>query len=192
MKIDIEHIKESTLFKWRWNTQHGFLLVCGAAGGGGGGGAAQDALETNYQIFADGNDGRVGGWTWVRRGETTFPASGGNGGNGGDAGELLKYNEDKTVARTNDGGGDGGKGGLASLGESRLISNGKSGGKGYPGETKFFTFDDLDYDEPFKIIIGKGGEGGRGGNGYKPGSPGERGKDGYVLFIPVFVNENSS
>ena len=160
----LHRITESGNFEWPWAAPTGLAIITGAAGGGGGGGGAF-CLE-GLNVFGAGGDGGGGGG--LNEGHPV---------NGID-GKGCHYG----------GGGDGGAGAVAPPAEGRLVSNGGTGGKGFPGETLLVELQGLSKGDELKLEVGRGGGGGGGGEGYGTGSTGAIGADGFVVFVPLHVD----
>lgn len=161
-----KRIVKSGVFEWPWTESHGLLFIVGAAGGG-------------------------GGPTSVKRGESVYRATGGSGGDGGGGlhdGKPVKGTHGKGCHYGD--GGDGGDGAVVPPTEGRLTSDGGKGGKGLPGETRIVELADLSIGDHFDLEIGRGGGGGGGGRGYKNGDAGLVGASGFVLFVPLFSEED--
>ena len=190
--IGHRRIVKSGVFEWPWTESHGLLFIVGAAGGGGGGGGAFCLEGLNLYGAGGGAGGGGGGSTTVKGGETIYKAAGGNGGDGGGGGGLQEGNplEGKCGKGCHYGeGGEGGNGAVVPPTDGRLTSNGGKGGKGFPGETRIVELADLSVGDRFEIKVGRGGGGGDGGRGYKTGDPGVVGASGFVLFVPVFAEQ---
>ena len=89
-------------------------------------------------------------------------------------------------------GGGGGGGATVPRTENQLASDGGSGGKGFPGETLIVELRGLSKGKPLEVEIGQGGGGGGGGEGYKEGYAGAVGACGFVLFVPLHIEEKAS
>lgn len=187
----IQKIVESGNFEWAWKTARGLLVITGAAGGGGGGGGAFYMQESDLCVGEGGEGGEGGGPTTVEVGGRTHGASGGAGGGGG-GGAGIKNGK---PARGKDGvgchygdihGGLGANGSGEDHGSNKILAEGGSGGRGFPGETRVVELDNLTIDTDFKVSIGQGGSGGRGAAGYVQGKHGSDGNNGYVVLVPIF------
>ena len=77
-------------------------------------------------------------------------------------------------------------GGRVEPSEDQMVSDGGTGGQGFPGETLVVELAHLSEGELIEIALGKGGGGGRGGSGFEVGGDGGKGIDGSVIFVPVF------
>ncbi|MCY4189605.1 MAG: hypothetical protein OXD30_14100 [Bryobacterales bacterium] len=187
----LHRITESGNFEWPWAAPTGLAIIAGAAGGGGGGGGAF-CLE-GLNLFGAGGGGGGGGGeaTTLQVGEHNYQAAGGAGGNGGNGGSL---DDGRPVNGSNGkgchygSGGDGGTGAVGPAAEGRLVSNGGNGGKGFPGETLLVELQGLSKGDEIKIEVGRGGARGGGGRGYETGNAGDIGADGFVVFVPLYVD----
>ena len=164
----LERITESGSVEWPWATSAGLAIVTGATGGGGGGSG--------------------GGATSLKAGGQTYRAAGGDGGGLAD-GQTVHGKNGRGCHYGS--GGDGGGGATVPRTENQLASDGGSGGKGFPGETLIVELRGLSKGEPLEVEIGQGGGGG-GGEGYKEGYAGAVGACGFVLFVPLHVEEKAS
>lgn len=187
-------VTESGSVEWPWATPTGLAIIVGAAGGGGGGGGACCLEGLNLFGAGGGGGGGGGGTTTLKAGGRSYRAAGGGGGDGGGGGGLA---DGRSVDGQNGrgchygSGGDGGRGAVVPPAENRLTSNGGDGGKGFPGETLIVELRGLSKGEPLEVEIGRGGDGGSGGEGYKEGYAGALGTGGFVLFVPLHVEEKA-